>query len=89
MKAHWADRRLVGGAPLFNAALPSSLKGGGEVNWEWSKANGTLVAREIEKDGLLSLVVTAEMTREERDALVTGWILRLWWDFANRNAALE
>lgn len=84
LRARWGeDRRLTGGEALFTAVLPSNAKNV-EVSWEWNNAEDVLVAREIEREGLLSLVVTAEMAREERDALAAAWVMRLWWDLADR-----
>lgn len=95
-RATWgADRRLAdGGTTMFTASAPSGTSGAigiagrrsagsGEVSWEWSDGNEELVAREVTTDMLASLVITAEMTQPQRDALVAAWIMRLWWDLAD------
>lgn len=84
--AAWgADRRLADkGGTLFTASAPSGGSGGGgEVSWEWSNGDDQLLAREVTNDMLASLVITAEMTQPQRDALVASWIMRLWWDLAD------
>ena len=78
VRARWRDWRLVAEGTLFTAVPPHG-KGEGGVTWEWSDGDDMLVAREVMKDGLMSLVVTAEMTQEMRDALVAAWMMRIWW----------
>ncbi|OAQ73480.1 hypothetical protein VFPPC_01178 [Pochonia chlamydosporia 170] len=79
--AKWgADRRLrkEGKQVLFEAAENTGHRRNGVV-WEWRNGDGELVARELFRDGELSLGVTAAMTARERDALVAAWYLRIWW----------
>jgi hypothetical protein len=73
-----ANHRLVGKQMLFQAVKASGSST--EVRWEWSDDHGTLVARELERDGLFSLVVSQEMSVAMRDALTASWIMRLWWE---------
>lgn len=76
------DRRLVAGAALYTAVTPSGSDG--DVAWEWVDDREALVAREVVKEGMMSLVVTAEMAQPLRDALMASWMLRLWWELAER-----
>lgn len=85
-RAAWgADRRLAdAGTTLYTASAPSGGGGGdGAVSWEWSDEKEQLLAREVTNDMLASLVITAEMSQAQRDALVAAWIMRLWWDLAD------
>ncbi|KAH6989311.1 hypothetical protein BKA56DRAFT_252351 [Ilyonectria sp. MPI-CAGE-AT-0026] len=76
-----ADRRHEARETMFTAA-PSRDRA---VGFEWSDAEGRLLAREVETDELMSLVVTAEMGAALRDALVAAWVLRVWWELAKGN----
>lgn len=93
VRARWQDRRLAEEGTLFTvvpsgsrrwglSSSSSSSSSAGDVMWEWSDGEDVLVAREVLKDGLLSLVITAEMRQEMRDALVAAWIMRIWWSLA-------
>ncbi|KAK7415141.1 hypothetical protein QQX98_006085 [Neonectria punicea] len=76
-----ADRRHEAREVMFTAA-PAR---GSAVGFEWSDAGGRLLAREVETDDLMSLVVTAEMGAALRDALVAAWVMRVWWELAKGN----
>ncbi|KAF7541734.1 hypothetical protein G7Z17_g11902 [Cylindrodendrum hubeiense] len=76
-----ADRRHEAREVIFTAA-PSRDRA---VGFEWSDGEGHLLAREVETDELMSLVVTAEMGAPLRDALVAAWVLRVWWELAKGN----
>lgn len=73
-----ADHKYAAKEVLFSAA-PAKDKA---VGYEWSDAQGSLVAREIETDDMMSLVVRAEMGHLVRDALVASWVARIWHDLA-------
>jgi hypothetical protein len=72
---------LIGTEVLFTAAPPHE-KYQKAVAFEWTDAQGQLVAREVDEDGLLRLVVGVEMASKLRDALTTAWIARVWWGLA-------
>ncbi|KAI5457113.1 hypothetical protein BGZ63DRAFT_395452 [Mariannaea sp. PMI_226] len=76
-----ADRRLEEKDVVFGAA-PSRDRA---VGFEWRDAEGELLAREVETNELMSLVVTAELTTATRDALVAAWMLRLWYELSQGN----
>ena len=44
-----------------------------------------LLARETEESDVMGLVINAELTQAERDALVTAWLLHLWWELSKGN----
>jgi hypothetical protein len=73
--------RYEAGPVMFSAVPPTSRKQQ-DVAWEWSDGEGALLAREVQAGGLMSLVVTAEMTAGMRDALVAAWLMRVWWGLA-------
>ena len=52
------------------------------VGYEWSDTQGSLMAREVESDELMSLVIGAEMGHLMRDVLVASWVVRVWWELA-------
>ena len=80
--AKGADRKLEPHGMLYEACSSRS-KG---VGYEWRDSQGELIAREVEDERVsMSLVITAEMSIELRDALVAAWILRVWWDLAKGN----
>ncbi|CAM1511003.1 Fc.00g085160.m01.CDS01 [Cosmosporella sp. VM-42] len=66
---------------LFTAA-PSRDKA---VGYEWSDAQGNLMAREVETDDLMTFVIGAEMGAPTRDVLVASWVVRVWWELARGN----
>ncbi|RFU76825.1 hypothetical protein TARUN_5411 [Trichoderma arundinaceum] len=72
------DHRLVRRDVLFSA-VPARDKA---VRYEWSDAEGQLVAREVDSGGLMTLVITAMMGAGERDALVSAWMSRVWAELA-------
>ncbi|KAF4966563.1 hypothetical protein FSARC_5805 [Fusarium sarcochroum] len=77
-----ADRKLEP-QELLLEAHSSRSKG---VAYEWRDVQGEIIAREVEDEkASMSLVITAEMSAELRDALVAAWILRIWWELANGN----
>lgn len=76
-----ADRRHEEREVMFTAVPPRDRA----VGFEWSDGEGRLLAREVETDELMSLVVTAEMGMALRDALVAAWLLRVWWELAKGN----
>ncbi|KAH6889190.1 hypothetical protein B0T10DRAFT_487510 [Thelonectria olida] len=76
------DRRLEEQPDVVFSAAPSRDRG---VGFEWSDGEGRLLAREVETNELMSLVVTAEMETETRDALVAAWMLRVWYELAQGN----
>ncbi|KAF7554906.1 hypothetical protein G7046_g6691 [Stylonectria norvegica] len=75
------DLRYAPQELLFAAAAPRDRA----VGYEWSDAQGRLLAREVETDELMSLVVTAEMSVAMRDALVAAWMVRVWSELAKGN----
>lgn len=85
--ARWGkDMRLVGEPDALFTAVATSSSGADRdgVSWQWRDGSNAIVARELmDRDGLLSLLITAEMGVALRDALVASWILRHWWDSAN------
>ncbi|KAM0236178.1 hypothetical protein ACHAPO_005402 [Fusarium lateritium] len=80
--AKGADRKLEPQGMLYEASSSRS-KG---VAYEWRDAQGELIAREVEDEkASMSLVITAEMSVELRDALVAAWILRIWYELSKGN----
>ncbi|KAF4997160.1 hypothetical protein FGRMN_4054 [Fusarium graminum] len=78
-----ADRKLEPQDVLFEACSSRS-KG---VGYEWRDCQGEIIAREVEDEqAIMSLVITAEMSVELRDALVAAWILRIWWELSKGNS---
>ncbi|EYB21280.1 hypothetical protein FG05_04193, partial [Fusarium graminearum] len=76
------ERKLEPRGVLFEASSSRS-KG---VGYEWRDAQGNLIAREVEDERTsMSLVITAEMSVELRDALVAAWILRIWYELSKGN----
>ncbi|PTD06511.1 putative aldehyde dehydrogenase-like protein [Fusarium culmorum] len=76
------ERKLEPRSVLFEASSSRS-KG---VGYEWRDAQGELIAREVEDERTsMSLVITAEMSVELRDALVAAWILRIWYELSKGN----
>ncbi|KAF5010414.1 hypothetical protein FDECE_3429 [Fusarium decemcellulare] len=74
-----SDRKFEAQDVLFEAS-PSREKA---VGYEWRDAQGRLIAREVEDEmASMSLVVTAEMGYQLRDALVAAWIIRIWWELS-------
>ncbi|KAL4732410.1 hypothetical protein ACLX1H_001426 [Fusarium chlamydosporum] len=74
-----AERKLEPQGMLYEA-YSSRSKG---VGYEWRDSQGELIAREVEDEqASMSLVITAEMSVELRDALVAAWILRIWWELS-------
>ncbi|OBS25528.1 hypothetical protein FPOA_06062 [Fusarium poae] len=77
-----AERKLEPQGILYEANSSRS-KG---VGYEWRDAQGELIAREVEDEKTsMSLVITAEMSVELRDALVAAWILRIWYELSKGN----
>ncbi|KAM5386847.1 hypothetical protein ACJZ2D_000140 [Fusarium nematophilum] len=79
-----SDRKFQpqGAGALFEAS-PSRDR---SVGYEWRDGQERLLAREVEDEQeAMSLVVTAEMGVEMRDALVAAWIVRIWWELAKGN----
>lgn len=75
-----ADRKLEAQDALFEVN-PSRDKA---VGYEWRDAQGELIAREVKDEmASMSLVITAEMSAEMRDALVAAWIIRIWCELSN------
>ncbi|KAI8666241.1 hypothetical protein NCS57_00848400 [Fusarium keratoplasticum] len=75
-----ADRKLEAQDGLFEVN-PSRDKA---VGYEWRDAQGELIAREVKDEmASMSLVITAEMSADMRDALVAAWIIRVWWELSN------
>ncbi|ETS06690.1 hypothetical protein MKX07_005727 [Trichoderma sp. CBMAI-0711] len=77
---HALDRRLVRRDVLFSA-LPVKDN---SVRFEWSDAEGQLIAREVDVDGLMTLVVSAMMGAVQRDVLISAWMSRVWAELAKR-----
>ncbi|PHH87214.1 hypothetical protein CDD83_9181 [Cordyceps sp. RAO-2017] len=73
-----SDRQLVPRDALFTA-LPASDDA---VTFEWFDPDDCLVARELDRSGMTSLLISAEMSLRARDALVAAWMLKLWWERA-------
>ncbi|KAF5025937.1 hypothetical protein F66182_1972 [Fusarium sp. NRRL 66182] len=72
-----AERKLESRGVLFEACSSRSRA----VGYEWRDGDGELIAREVKDERTsMSLVISAEMTAEVRDALVAAWILRIWWE---------
>lgn len=76
------DRRLAPQELLFTAT-PTRKD---TVTFEWADAQDHILAREVDTDDLMSLVVTAELEREVRDALAAAWITRMWWELRQEGA---
>ncbi|RGP80171.1 hypothetical protein FLONG3_1705 [Fusarium longipes] len=77
-----AERKLEPQSMLYEA---SSSRSQG-VGYEWRDSHGELIAREVEDEkSSMSLVITAEMSVELRDALVAAWILRIWYELSKGN----
>ncbi|QYT01501.1 hypothetical protein H0G86_008538 [Trichoderma simmonsii] len=74
------DHQLVRRDILFSA-IPTKDKA---VRYEWSDADGQLVAREVTEGNFMTLVVSAMMGACERDALVSAWMSRLWSELAKK-----
>lgn len=79
--AKGSDKKLIKetAKTLFTATPPRQE---GEVTFEWSDANGQIIAREIVRDELVGLMITVKLENEMRDALAAAWIMRLWWDLS-------
>ncbi|KAJ6442318.1 splicing coactivator [Purpureocillium lavendulum] len=91
VRTHWGDdnRLQKSDDVLFEAEQPTGT-GNADVVWEWSDGNGAMLAREVlHDDGILTLVVTAEMGIRKRDALAAAWVMRIWWDVAENGPAKE
>ncbi|KJZ79465.1 hypothetical protein HIM_00934 [Hirsutella minnesotensis 3608] len=73
--ARGPDRQLVSRDRLFTA-LPSKDTA---VAYEWFDAQGRLLARELQQSEHRSLLITAEMRLDERDALAAAWLMKIWW----------
>ncbi|KAI1026585.1 hypothetical protein LB505_000669 [Fusarium chuoi] len=89
LKGFRFERMVRGPGRKFRAdgvlyeACESRSKG---VAYEWRDCYGDIIAREIQDEqGRISLFVTAEMTQELRDALVTAWVIRIWSELSNGN----
>lgn len=52
------------------------------VKYEWSDERGEILARELNSAQGCKLFITKEMSVKKRDALVTAWVLRTWWELA-------
>lgn len=77
---HSLDHQLVRRDILFSA-VPAKDKA---VRYEWSDADGQLVAREVDRGNLMTLIVGAMMGAGERDALVSAWMSRVWAELAKK-----
>lgn len=77
-----ANKKVVDGQDVFLRAIPAR---DAAVSYEWSNADDELLAREVDQDGLVSLVIGVEMEARTRDMLVSAWIARMWWELANGN----
>ncbi|PTB67609.1 hypothetical protein BBK36DRAFT_1094560, partial [Trichoderma citrinoviride] len=75
---HSQEHRLVRRDVLFSA-LPVKDH---SVRYEWSDAGGQLVAREVDIDGLMTMVVSATMSAGQRDVLISAWMSRIWAELA-------
>jgi hypothetical protein len=73
-------QQLVRRGVLFSA-IPTRDKA---VRYEWSDADGQLVAREVDRSNLMTLVISAMMSAGERDALVSAWMSRIWSELAKK-----
>ncbi|KAF4982065.1 hypothetical protein FZEAL_2252 [Fusarium zealandicum] len=74
-----SDHKLEAQDLLFEAS-PSRDKA---VEYEWKNEQESLIAREVKGEQAdRSLVITAEMSVEMRDALVSAWVMRIWWELA-------
>ncbi|KAM0425139.1 hypothetical protein ACHAPT_009700 [Fusarium lateritium] len=79
-----ADRKLEPQDALFEVN-PSRDKA---VGYEWRDAQGELIAREVDDEmASMSLVITAEMSVDMRDALAAAWIIRIWWDLSKGDSS--
>ncbi|KHN99343.1 uncharacterized protein MAM_03041 [Metarhizium album ARSEF 1941] len=52
------------------------------VRYEWSGERGEILARELDSGQGPELFITKELSLRKRDALVTAWVLRMWWELA-------
>ncbi|KAL7944299.1 hypothetical protein V8C42DRAFT_326407 [Trichoderma barbatum] len=77
---HSLDHQLVRRDILFSV-VPAKDKA---VRYEWSDADGQLVAREVDRGNLMTLVVSAMMGAGERDRLVSAWMSRVWAELAKK-----
>ncbi|RCI09111.1 hypothetical protein L249_4962 [Ophiocordyceps polyrhachis-furcata BCC 54312] len=87
-RVHRATRgphhRLLCGQVLFTA-VPSKDKA---VQFEWFDSQERLVARELaDSGGVKSLLISAEMSMRNRDALVVAWTLKGWWDLSREGSS--
>ncbi|QPH05350.1 hypothetical protein C2857_003093 [Epichloe festucae Fl1] len=74
-----AHRDVVPRGHLFSVASTRR----GKVRFEWSDPGGEIIARELDSPlEKHSLFITMEMNEMARDALVTAWVLRVWWQIA-------
>ncbi|KAF4507767.1 hypothetical protein G6O67_004230 [Ophiocordyceps sinensis] len=76
--ARGPGHQLVSQDAIFEA-LPAK---DGAVTFEWFDSQSRLLARELVQGGMASFLIGAEMSLAARDALVTAWILRVWWELA-------
>ncbi|TWU79058.1 hypothetical protein ED733_008592 [Metarhizium rileyi] len=72
------DKQALPRTVLFQAVPTKSSA----VKYEWSDAQGEMLARELSSGQDCTLFVTRGMSVQERDALVTAWVLRMWWEMA-------
>ncbi|KFA61694.1 hypothetical protein S40285_03472 [Stachybotrys chlorohalonatus IBT 40285] len=79
--AHRPNKTLVEKELLFTA-VPTKDSA---VLFEWSDAQGQLIAREVEEDNFVRLIVGAAMGKRLRDALVASWVSRIWWELSLGN----
>ncbi|KAK2594519.1 hypothetical protein QQS21_007800 [Conoideocrella luteorostrata] len=79
------NEKIVQREELFSA-VPMKR---GTVKFEWSDAEGRIIARELDRPDGYSLFITRAMNVKTRDALVSAWVLRLWWEVAGSTRHYE
>ncbi|EHK24362.1 uncharacterized protein TRIVIDRAFT_61157 [Trichoderma virens Gv29-8] len=78
---HSHDHQQLVRRDILFSAVPTKDKA---VRYEWSDADGQLVAREVNGSNVMTLVVSAMMGTGERDALVSAWMSRVWAELAKK-----
>ncbi|KAK9444809.1 hypothetical protein VB005_01874 [Metarhizium brunneum] len=67
---------------LLFSAVPGKKR---DVDYEWRNAERCLLATESDGKDSRSLMLHVKMSTEDRDALVSAWMLRAWWEQTEGN----
>ncbi|KID59508.1 hypothetical protein MAN_10678, partial [Metarhizium hybridum] len=67
---------------LLFSAVPGKKR---DVDYEWRNGERCLLATESDGKDSRSLMLHVKMSTEDRDALVSAWMLRAWWEQTEGN----